>query len=208
MRNTNWAHCGADWCSVVIYGPGGSTNSGVLWVKGPRPDGYNNAVAFILRDFRPEDFETLWAIDQKCFVADIAYSRRELSAYVRRSGAFTIVAESRKDQNHGAAGPTATAGFIVAESNRPCAGHIITIDVLPEHRRAGLGSNLLAAAEERLRSVGCRNIRLEAAVNNVSAIAFYKRQGYDIVGTIPRYYPGGVNAFVLQKEADPEDRAG
>jgi hypothetical protein len=31
--NTNWAHCGADWCSVVVYGPGGAGNSGVLWVK-------------------------------------------------------------------------------------------------------------------------------------------------------------------------------
>jgi hypothetical protein len=30
----NWAHCGTDWCSVAIYGPGPfSTNAGVLWVK-------------------------------------------------------------------------------------------------------------------------------------------------------------------------------
>lgn len=161
---------------------------------------------FILRDFRPEDFETLWAIDQKCFVADIAYSRRELSAYMRRRGAFTMVAENLKDPNEGGADPTATAGFIVAESNRCSVGHIITIDVLVEYRRFGLGSSLLASAEERLRAAGCRNIRLEAAVNNVSAIAFYKRQGYDIVGTIPRYYPGGLNAFVLQKDLQPTQK--
>ena len=30
----NWAHCGTDWCSVAIYGPGPfSTNPGALWVK-------------------------------------------------------------------------------------------------------------------------------------------------------------------------------
>ena len=30
----DWAHCGTDWCSVAIYGPGPfSTNPGVLWVK-------------------------------------------------------------------------------------------------------------------------------------------------------------------------------
>ncbi|HXM23626.1 MAG TPA: hypothetical protein VN948_20380 [Terriglobales bacterium] len=30
----NWAHCGTDWCSVAIYGPGPfGTNAGVLWVK-------------------------------------------------------------------------------------------------------------------------------------------------------------------------------
>lgn len=164
---------------------------------------YNNAVGFTLRDFRPEDFETLWAIDQNCFVADIAYSRRELAAYMRRRRAFTIVAESRRDQNQGGADPVATASFIVAESNHRYAGHIITIDVLHEHRRSGLGSSLLAAAEERLRAAGCRNIQLEAAVNNLSAVAFYKRHGYDIVRTIPRYYPGGLNAFVLQKDLKP-----
>ena len=168
----------------------------------PAP-GYNDAVAFTMRDFRPQDFETLWAIDQKCFVAGIAYSRRELSAYMRRSGAFTMVAENSGGDGDASPGSPAIGGFIVAESNRRGAGHIITIDVLPEHRRSGLGSMLLSTAEERLRSAGCRSTQLEAAVNNLSAIRFYKRHGYDIVATRPRYYPGGLNAFVLQKELNP-----
>jgi len=33
-RTQGWAHCGTDWCSVAIYGPGPSgTNAGVIWVK-------------------------------------------------------------------------------------------------------------------------------------------------------------------------------
>jgi hypothetical protein len=33
-RTQGWAHCGTDWCSVAIYGPGPfGTNPGVLWVK-------------------------------------------------------------------------------------------------------------------------------------------------------------------------------
>lgn len=33
-KSQGWAHCGTDWCSVAIYGPGSfSTNAGVLWVK-------------------------------------------------------------------------------------------------------------------------------------------------------------------------------
>ena len=158
---------------------------------------------FTLRESRLEDFESLWAIDQKCFIAGIAYSRRELSAYMRRRGAFTIVAEAQ-----GQRGQAPTAGFIVAESMRRGRGHIITIDVLPEHRRSGLGSKLLAAAEERLRAIACRSVRLEAAVDNASAIAFYKRHCYDVIGTISRYYPGGLNAFVLQKELEPAQEAG
>jgi ribosomal-protein-alanine N-acetyltransferase len=168
---------------------------------------YNGGVEFTLRDFRADDFETLWAVDQKCFAAGIAYSRPELSAYMRRRGAFTIVAESPRRALNGSL-PGSVAGFIVAESDRRGIGHIITIDVLPEHRRSGLGSKLLAEAEKRLESSACRSIRLEAAVNNISAIAFYKRHDYDVVGTIPRYYPGGLNAFVLQKDIKPVHRIG
>ena len=163
-------------------------------------------MAFTLRDFQPQDLETLWAIDQRCFAPDIAYSRHELSLYMRRNGAFTIVAEKQTDAVDTSS--MAIAGFIVAESNRRAAGHIITIDVLPEHRRSGLGSMLLATAEERLRSAGCRSAHLEAAVNNLSAIRFYKRHGYDIVAARPRYYSGGLSAFVLQKRLKPIQKTG
>jgi [ribosomal protein S18]-alanine N-acetyltransferase len=153
-------------------------------------------VEFKLREASPQDFEALWAIDQKCFAEGIAYTRRELAAYMRRRGAFTIVAEASGGTLTAASPP---AGFVVAESNRRGAGHIITIDVLPEHRRARLGSKLLTAVEARLSESGCGSVQLEAAVNNLTAIAFYKRHRYDIVGTLPRYYPGDLDAFVLQK---------
>ena len=150
---------------------------------------------FSLREFRPADFETLWSIDQTCFPAGIAYAHEELAAYMKRRGAFTLVAElSERSRN-------SIAGFIVAEGNRRGGvGHIITIDVLPEHRRAGLGSKLLSAAEERLRREGCKTLVLETAVDNASALAFYKRHGYSVVRVAPRYYSTGLDAFVLGKQ--------
>lgn len=149
---------------------------------------------FRLREFRPGDFEVLWSIDQQCFPAGIAYPRRELAAYIQRRGAFTVVGE-RID-----AGPGGVAGFIVAEASRRGMGHIITIDVLPDSRRSGLGSQLLAAAEERLGHAHCRNVVLETAVDNVSALAFYKRHEYSVVKVAPRYYSTGVDAFMLEKQ--------
>lgn len=146
-----------------------------------------------LREFRPEDFEVLWAIDQKCFAPGIAYPRRELAAYIQRRGSFTIVAERTAD-------PYPIAGFIVAEASRRGIGHIITIDVLPGSRRSGLGSKLLAAAEGRLSQAKCHAMMLETAVDNASALAFYKRHQYSVRKTIPRYYSNGVDALVLEKE--------
>ena len=174
---------------------------------------YNDGVEFTLREFRQDDFETLWRIDQECFVQGIAYSRPELAAYIRQRGSFTLVAEPMVgkadfngpqvltvDSASGRESMPGVLGFIVAEANRRGIGHILTIDVPPASRRFGVGSKLLATAEERLRAASCRSVVLETAVDNSAAVAFYKRHRYDIVKTIPRYYPNGVDAFVLEKE--------
>ncbi len=150
-----------------------------------------------LRPFRPADFDILWRIDQECFPPGIAYSRLELAYYVRQRGAITVIGE--KDG--------AIAGYVVAESHKS-AGHIVTIDVLPAARRAGLGSKLIAAAEENLRAAGCSSVSLETAVDNHAALAFYKRHGYSVVGTIPRYYQNSLDALRLEKQLCLQPGAG
>jgi len=151
--------------------------------------GYNDAVPFAIRDFTPEDFETLWQVDQQCFPPGISYSQQELKGYMRRKGSFTLVAVGPHE---------AIAGFIVA-SGGPT-GHIITIDVIAAARRSGVGSLLLQAAEERLEVAGSRAVGLETAVDNLAALSFYKRHGYSVVRTWPRYYSNGVDALVMRKE--------
>jgi len=172
-------------------------------------------VEFTLREFRREDFEALWHIDQECFAPGIAYSRLELAAYIRRRGAFTLIAEPTavkgvSPDRQGPSGPAsvtklaaAILGFIVAEADRRGVGHILTIDVPPASRRFGVGSKLLATAEDRFRLGMCRSVMLETAVDNISALAFYKRHRYDVVKTVPHYYANGLDAFVLQKEFRP-----
>jgi ribosomal protein S18 acetylase RimI-like enzyme len=58
---------------------------------------------------------------------------------------------------------------------------------------------LLDAAESRLRTAKCNAVRLETAVDNSSALSFYKRHGYDVIKVIPHYYSNGVDALLLEK---------
>jgi ribosomal-protein-alanine N-acetyltransferase len=162
--------------------------------------GYNEQVEFALREFRREDFDSLWRIDQECFEPGISYSRLELAAYIRLRGAFTMVAEPVADGNHAIVSPAKVLGFIVAQATRRGVGHILTIDVPSASRRFGIGSKLLNTAEARLRAAACGSVVLETAVDNASALAFYKRHRYCVVKTIPRYYSNGVDAFVLEKD--------
>src|SRR5690349_23309008 len=101
-----------------------------------------------MRSGTAEDLEQLWRIDQACFPPEQAYSRLELSTYMRRSGAFTLIAETDAPKS-------LIAGFIVAEANRRGQGHIVTIDVVDDMRRHGVGSKLLEQAEQRLTTAGC-----------------------------------------------------
>src|SRR6267143_4025144 len=132
---------------------------------------YNGRVLFRIRQFEKADFDTLWRIDQACFDPQLAYSRPELAFYMRRPGSFTLVAEAEGVPGNG------VLGFIVAETRRK-SGHIITIDVVAEARRAGVGSALLRAAEDQLLRAGVVAVALETPVNNEAAIRCYKQKGY------------------------------
>ena len=156
-----------------------------------------------IRPYRPEDFRSLWEIDQACFPPGISYTQFELKSYIRGPSAFTIVAEEQGEQTpapaSGKGDPSRIIGFLVAERTVLGRGHIITIDVRDRVRRNGIGSMLLNSAEEQFRLVKCPLIRLETAVDNVAALSFYKRHGYDVIRSIPHYYSNGVDALLLQK---------
>lgn len=131
-------------------------------------------------------------LDQHCFESDIAYSRAELSSYVNRKGSFTIVAAPEQE-------PKRVAGFITVEMHSKGYGHVITIDIHEEFRRKGLGTQLMKAAEEKVRDLEGFMLALEVAVNNAPAIEFYRKHGYQKVKTIAGYYQGRLDALLLTK---------
>lgn len=145
-----------------------------------------------LRTYTPEDFETLNEIDQACYEPAIAYSKREFRNYLRFPGAECVIAEENGK----------VAGFCLA-AHQQARGYIITIDVLEKFRRRGVGTALLAEAERRLAMHGVKEIGLETATDNESAIAFWQRHGYRTRGVWKGYYPGGRDAFSMTKVLVP-----
>lgn len=160
---------------------------------------------FSLRDYRPADFEALWRIDQHCFPPGISYSRLELSSFLTRRHAIALVAEYERESPlpevaHAEAGNGSIAGFVIAHPFRRKYGRILTLDILPEARRFGLGTRLMLAAEERLRDLGCGEVFLETAVNNEAALRLYGKLGYQVLRTLPGYYAShSLDAFHMGK---------
>jgi len=141
-----------------------------------------------LRGYTPADFDALYEIDQKVFEPGVSYSRRQLREYLQLAGAQCILAEAGGKM----------AGFIVT-AREDSVGYIVTIDILPAHRRQSVGTLLLAEAERRLAVSGVREIELETATDNASAVAFWQNHGYRTRGVIKDYYPNGRDAFSMTK---------
>jgi ribosomal-protein-alanine N-acetyltransferase len=157
-------------------------------------------VNITLRNFKPDDFDTLYEIDQACYEPEVAYSQRELRAYLRFSGSDCLVAEAEANAEAAAApAPEKQIAAFCISARRDESGYIVTIDVLPEFRRHHVGSMLLAEIERRLAANGVREVALETATDNDSAVAFWTKHGYRNRGIKKEYYPGGRDAFAMAK---------
>jgi ribosomal-protein-alanine N-acetyltransferase len=155
-------------------------------------------MAFLIRDYRPADFDGLWRIDQLCFPPGIAYTQMELSGFITKRNAITLVGELQHQEP--APNTLQIAGFVVAHPVRAKYGRILTLDILPEARRLGLASQLMEQCEQRLRLLSCVDIYLETAVDNEAALRLYRKLGYEILRVLPGYYSShALDAYQMGK---------
>jgi ribosomal protein S18 acetylase RimI-like enzyme len=151
-------------------------------------------VPFSLRAVSPDDFPSLYALDQACFDPGIAWSKAELLYFLRYPGNIGVLAEDESGR---------LAGFAIAGKQRrqgAVFGRLITIDVDSPVRRRGVGHLLLDEIERQLRAAGATAVMLEVAVDNATAQRFYERHGFIRTGRIPGYYLGRIDALVMEKQ--------
>lgn len=140
-----------------------------------------------------EDLDALFALDQACFRAGIAYSKAELKYFLFHPNSISLTAEDE----------SGIAGFAIAEVRSEGGrrtGHIVTIDVDPARRRQGVGRLLMDALTDRCREAGAVLLRLEVAVDNDGAIAFYRQRGFVETGRIRGFYMGKLDALTMERE--------
>ncbi len=77
--------------------------------------------------------------------------------------------------------------------------HLNLLAVMPEHRRQGLGSQLMEWLTKTAIEAGVFRINLELRTQNESARIFYARLGFDQLGVVQGYYQGREAALRMSR---------
>ena len=149
----------------------------------------------LYRLYRAEDFAALYAIEEVCFQPPHRFSRGYMRQLIRQRDAATWIAEDDGRM----------AGFGIVEWSEETAGtvaYVQTLEVLPEARGAGAGSELLRRLEGSAKDAGAVVIWLHVDAENGGAIRVYERSGYGVCGKEPDYYGRGRAGLVYAKQLD------
>ena len=96
----------------------------------------------------------------------------------------------------------AVRGFIIVVMRGAFVGYIRSICVAADARGSGVGSGLMAFAEERVfREL--KNVFLCVSSFNPRARALYERLGYEAVGELKNYVIAGASEIMMRKSIGP-----
>jgi ribosomal protein S18 acetylase RimI-like enzyme len=142
-----------------------------------------------IREARIADLARLEELEAATFASD-QLKRRNLSGLIRSPSAGVLVASQ-----HGA-----IIGYAVVLTRRGSrAARLYSLSVEPKLGGRGIGSRLLAAAEEAAALRGAERLRLEVRADNAAAIGLYERRGYVPIGRRDNYYEDGAPALRYER---------
>jgi [ribosomal protein S18]-alanine N-acetyltransferase len=89
-------------------------------------------------------------------------------------------------------------GFLILDLNGPFTGYVQTIGVAPGARGKGLGTKIVAFAEQRIFQ-NSPNVFMCVSSFNARARNLYQRLGYEVIGELKDYIVPGHSEFLLRK---------
>ena len=76
-------------------------------------------------------------------------------------------------------------------------GHVVSVAVVEDHRRKGVGTKLLLTAQEEMAKRTATESYLEVRVSNDDAVKLYQAMGYKVTGRLEAYYKDGEAALLM-----------
>ncbi|MGH9589533.1 MAG: GNAT family N-acetyltransferase, partial [Terracidiphilus sp.] len=155
-------------------------------------------VPMLFRRYLTDDFQALYAIEERCFEPRFRFGRGYMQHLVRNPEAVTWVAEE----------DGVMAGFAIVAWGRSVSaegGYLQTIEVVPEFRNRGVGEKLVGLAEISAWTAETGTLSLHVDSENGAAIALYEKCGYRRRGRRDHYYARGRAALFFEKQLEAVD---
>jgi len=94
------------------------------------------------------------------------------------------------------------AGFTILNMNGGFIGYVQSLCVAPDWRNKGIGSDLIAFAEQRIFKE-TPNVFICVSSFNPKALKLYRRLGYEVIGELKDYTITGHSEILLRKSISP-----
>jgi len=150
---------------------------------------------FNLRRFQPNDLEQVMHINRVCLPENYA-TYFFMDIYERYPETFLVAEENGE-----------IVGYVMCriETGLPDfgllgiakRGHVISIAVLPEHRRKGIGTALMEKVLAGMRASKTKECYLEVRVNNTPAVNLYRKLRFEASRIVHGYYADGEDAYIM-----------
>jgi ribosomal-protein-alanine N-acetyltransferase len=133
----------------------------------------------------------LYEIERRCFESE-AFTKQQIASLLTDYNSISLIAKTNGK----------IVGFIIGmlyKENGKTVGHILTVDVLPEYRRRGIGLRLLREIEGIFKGKGACICVLEVREDNAAALRLYQKLAYQKVAKLKHYY-GSAHGIFLRKD--------
>jgi len=172
--------------AFIAIAESGTTYLQPIYVR--RPDAYPAPVGVKFRPMNQLDLVPTFAIEKSAYGKE-AWTMAQFKEEFASKDRMYVVGESGGEL-------IAYAGVV----NLAGTADVLTLTVTDEHRRKGIGRELLRRLIDWSRTQKCEAIMLEVRVGNEEAIPLYESFGFIEISRREDYYGPGKTAIVMRKE--------